>query len=100
MLTVRGKGKISVTYDALKRALRLPDSARIIAVLSEPDGIETETFNVLVEDDDFPLWETGAAVPRAFAMGCLRDEVLDPITYFDKADSLNARVEMWKKETG
>lgn len=88
MMATRGKGKVTVGFAALKRALMLPESARIIAVLQGPESIEKETFDVLVEDDSFPAWETGQVVARRFALGCLRDMEWDPPVYFPNRGSL------------
>ena len=81
---VRHKGKIQVTYAALKRALRLPENARIIGVVSDPYELEMEEFSVLVEDDSFPVWEPGMRVVRDYADGCLRDRQDRPTLYFGR----------------
>ncbi len=81
--TVRHKGKIRITYAALKRALLLPDDARIISVFNEPFGLECEEFVALVECDQFPQWASGERVPMAEAEGCLLDTTYRKRLYFE-----------------
>ncbi len=82
METVRCRGRLIVTHEALRRALWLPETARIIAVLQGSDALCAGTFDVLVEDDSMPICLEGAAVPRKPASGDLRPSWLRLAKYW------------------
>ena len=58
----RHKGRLRVTFDALRAMLELPPDARVMSIECTGRDIGMEQFHVYVEHPSLPKWIEGAEV--------------------------------------
>ncbi len=57
-----GRGKIIITFAALRELLCLPEDARIFGVQMEAEDLSRSQFKVFVEHSGLPEWREGEAL--------------------------------------